>query len=81
MCRIWQAPPIAKVSTAATQSFSVVSSGSAGPVLLGAQPAEELVHVAEIARDEEQVVDAAVVQVREVEARAEDAPAGVARMA
>ena len=81
VCRIWQAPPIANVSTAATQSFSVVSSGSSGPVLLAAQPAEELVHVAEVARDEEQVVDAAVVEVREVEARAEDAPAGVARVA
>ena len=52
-----------------------------GPVLLRAQPAEELVHVAEVARDEEQVVDAAVVQVREVEACAEDPPAGVARVA
>ena len=49
-------------------------------MLLGAQPTEELVHVAEIARDEEEVVDASVVEVREVEARAEDAPAGVARV-
>ena len=50
-------------------------------MLLGAQPPEELVHVAEVARDEEQEVEAPVVEVREVEARAEDAPAGVARVA
>ena len=55
--------------------------GLPGPVLLRAQPPEELVHVAEVARDEEHEVEAAVVQVRQVEARAEDPPAGVARMA
>ena len=30
VCRIWQAPPIANVSTAAIHSFSVVRSGSPG---------------------------------------------------
>src|SRR6476646_5594687 len=52
-----------------------------GKVLLAAQPAKQLVHVSEVARDEEEVVDAAVIEVREVETRAEDAPAGVARVA
>ena len=79
-CRIWHAPPIANVSTAATQSFSVVSSGSSGPMLLGAEPSEELVHVAEIAGDEEHEVETTVVEVREVEPGAEYALARVARV-
>ena len=38
-----------------------------GAMLVAAQPAEELVDVAEIARDEKEVVDQPVVQVRQVE--------------
>src|SRR5439155_24590555 len=52
----------------------------AGPVLLRGEAAEELVHVAEVAGDEEHEVEAAVIEVREVEARAEHAPPGMARV-
>ena len=75
VCRSWHAPPIANVSTAAIHSFSVVSSGPSGRCSSGAQPAEELVHVAEVAGDEEHEVDPPVVEVGQVHARAEDPPA------
>ena len=67
----WQPPPIANVSAAAIHSFS--TSGCA-------EAAEDLVHEAEVADREEQVGDLAAVEVREVQAGAEDAPAGVARV-
>ena len=44
------------------------------------EAAEDLVHEAEVAHGEEQVGDLAAVEVREVQAGAEDAPAGVARV-
>ena len=73
-CSSWHAPPIAYLSTAAIHSFSMVP-GLAGR---GRQAAVELVDVAEVADQVEQEVDPALVEVREVDARAEDAPAGVA---
>ena len=67
----WQPPPIAYVSAAAIHSFSPRGS---------LEPAEDLVHEPEVADREEQVGDLAAVEVREVQAGAEDAPAGVARV-
>ena len=57
--------------------------GGGDPQLLDlglAQPAEDLVHEPEVADREEQVGDLAAVEVREVQAGAEDALAGVARV-
>ncbi len=54
--------------------------GLARPVLGRAQPAEELVDVPEVAVDVEQVADAALVEVRQVDPRAEDAASRVARV-
>ena len=59
----WQPPPIAYVSAAAIHSFSTARL---------AQPAEDLVHEPEVADREEQVGDLAAVEVREVQAGAED---------
>ena len=81
MCRIWQAPPIANVSTAGDPQLLGRLLRLVRTKLVGAQPAEELVHVAEVARDEEHEVEPAVVEVREVEAGAEDPLARVARVA
>ena len=67
----WQPPPIANVSAAAIHSFS--TSGCA-------QPAEHLVDETEVSHGEEQVGDLAAVEMREVQAGAEDPLAGVARV-
>ena len=67
----WQPPPIANVSAAAIQSFSVSRP---------AEAAVDLVDEAEIPDREEQVGDLAAVEVGEVQAGAEDAPIRVARV-
>ena len=71
-CSSWQAPPIANLSTAAIHSFSI------GPVRAWPTAAVELVDIAEVADQVEEEVDLAVVEVGEVDARAEYALAGVA---
>ena len=70
----WQAPPIANCSTAAIHSFSVAGCRS------GRETAVDLVDVAEVAHQVEEEVDPPVIEVREVDARAERALAGVARV-
>src|SRR6185437_15136943 len=52
--------------------------GLAGPELLRREPSVDLVHVAEVAGDEEEEREPPVVEEREVQPRAEDAPARVA---
>ncbi len=77
----WQAPPIAKPSTAAIQGFScrLSSPGSSnGP---RSKPRYIFADLAELALEQElEQGDLAVVEVRQVDARAENAPAGVFRV-
>ena len=76
--RIWQPPPIAKVSTAEIHSFSMESPDTSSGVHLGPrQSAEHLVHEAEVAHQEPQERDLAVVEMREVDAGIVDATAGI----
>ena len=74
----WQWPPIANVSIAAIQSFSTPAAVHVVGHAVGRRDAaHELVHVAEVADQEPQEGDLAEIEMGEIDAGAENAPAAI----
>ena len=77
----WQWPPMAKASTAAIHGFSMPRPCDVvGQRLRRRDAAEELVDVADVARDEPDERDLAAIEMGEVDAGAEDVAVAIFRM-